>query len=89
RIFGYYGAEVSQTLAGGGEPTHPQVRFEIIPGTRYALGRMDLGDIALASDSAKLVAAFGVHTGDPANTDTILAGRDRLVDALGHLGHAF
>lgn len=65
------------------------VRFEIVPGTRYPLAAITLGDIARSPDQAVLLTALALKTGDPANTETILAARDRLIDQLGHIGYAF
>ena len=104
RIYGYYDAEVSQNLIGvltttdtpapvakPRGPVVPQatVRFEVVPGTRYRLGTIALGDVLQSPDSAVLVAALALKPGDPAQTDAILAARMRLYDALTHFGHAF
>ena len=99
RLYGYYDADVSQSVTGlgadaasGGEKPAAgavTVRFEVVPGARYALGALDLGDMAQSPDHAALLAAFALKSGDPVNTETINAARDRLIDALGHLGHAF
>jgi translocation and assembly module TamA len=65
------------------------VRFEVIPGIRYRLGTIDLGDVAQSPDRAVLIAAMALKSGDPANTEAILAARGRLYDQLLHIGHAF
>ena len=65
------------------------VRFEIVPGPRYPLAAITLGDVARNPDKTLLLAAFKLKTGDPANTETIQAARDRLIDELGHIGYAF
>jgi len=64
-------------------------RFEVVPGTRYRLGTIDLGSIAQSPDRAALITALALKSGDPANTDAILAARARLIDQLGHIGYAF
>lgn len=102
RLYGYYDAEVSQNLVGlspladnapanGKAPASPQAtaRFEVVPGTRYRLGTLDLGNIAQSPDRAALLTALALKSGDPANTETVLAARDRLADQLGHIGYAF
>jgi translocation and assembly module TamA len=75
----------------GHGPAVPQatVRFEIIPGIRYRLDRIALGDVAQSPDRATLIAAMALKSGDPANTEAILAARERLYDELLHIGHAF
>ena len=104
RIYGYYDAQVSQNLIGvlttsdtptpapkaHGTPV-PQatVRFEVVPGTRYRLGTITLGDVAQSPDRAALITALALKSGDPANTEAILAARARLYDTLTHIGHAF
>jgi translocation and assembly module TamA len=65
------------------------VRFEIVPGARYPIAAIELGDVARSPDRAALLTAFALKSGDPANTETIVAARARLVDQLGHIGYAF
>ncbi|WP_428332222.1 autotransporter assembly complex protein TamA [Novosphingobium sp.] len=65
------------------------VRFEIVPGARYPLAAIALGDVAQSPDKTLLLTALKLKTGDPANTETIQAARDRLIDELGHIGYAF
>lgn len=101
RIYGYYDAEVSQTTTGYAAPAEGSgaaaaidlrkvvVRFDVLPGPRYALAKIALGDIAAAPDFAELARAFALEPGDPVNTDRIVAERDRLITALGEGGHAF
>lgn len=102
RLYGYYDAEVYQTLGGlarARDDASPRtrldankvvVRFDIVPGSPYTLAAIDLGDIAGAEpDYPTLRAAFGPQIGDPVNTDKILTGRDDLSTALGEHGYAF
>ena len=42
RSYGYFDAEISQAI---GTAAKPEVRFQIIPGPRYAIGAVALGDI--------------------------------------------
>ncbi len=74
---------------GKGAPPPATVRFEVVPGTRYRLGSLALGDVAQSADHVALITALALKTGDPANTDAILAARARLADQLGHIGYAF
>lgn len=98
RIYGYYDADVTQSIsaieAGKDEAKadHPtgKVRFDITPGVRYAVGAVDLGDIADAGpDAPMLREAFGIETGDPLNTDLIVGERAHLETTLGENGYAF
>jgi translocation and assembly module TamA len=105
RLYGYYDADISQNMAAvtapgdGGAPASDQgkghgglegtVRFEIVPGVRYRIGAIDLGEIARSPDKSALINALALKSGDPANTETIIAARTRLIDELGHIGYAF
>lgn len=113
RIYGYYDAQVVQSLSGfdnpgenaaekaAGSAASPNdgrpavdvdkvvVRFDVIPGPRYTLSNIALGDIAAAVDSADLRAAFAMQPGDPVNTDRILEERGHLDLKLGRTGYAF
>lgn len=97
RIYGYYSGEVLQSISGiaPGVDTPKaedagKVQFDIIPGTRYRVGTVDLGELAQAgADAPRLRETFGVHTGDPLNSDTIVAERVELGTALGENGYAF
>lgn len=103
RLYGYYDSEVVQSLdglgAGGGEGAEAGgkafdaekvvVRFDVVPGPRYRLAAITLGDIAQAPDAALLRAKFALQPGDPVNSDRILEERGHLVEALGQNGYAF
>lgn len=96
-IYGYYSGDVHQAItaldAASNAPKSDEagkVQFEIIPGVRYRVGAVDLGELAQAgTDAARLRETFGVHTGDPLNSDTIVAERVELGTALGESGYAF
>jgi translocation and assembly module TamA len=81
-------AKTGKAKSRGGPPL-ATVRFEIVPGPRYRIGAIDLGDVARNPDKAALITAFALKSGDPANTDTIVADRTKLIDQLGHVGYAF
>ncbi|WP_305098193.1 autotransporter assembly complex protein TamA [Croceibacterium aestuarii] len=95
RIYGYYDAQVIRSV--GGEATgdaadseHPSVRFDILPGERYAVGAVDLGELAKTGDDYRqLLGAFGVHSGDPLNSFAIKSGQAALDSALGEAGYPF
>ncbi len=103
RVYGYYDAQVVQSVAGverrgqnaatgpGGriDANKAVVRFDVVPGPQYTLAAIDLGDIAQAADAAKLRAAFKLASGDPVNSDRIVAERLHLDTALGENGYAF
>ena len=94
RVLGYYDAEISPEFvtlspqAAGGAGT-VSVRFAIEPGPRYRLAAVQLGDLSGSGDAGALNTAFGLKSGDPANTDRILSGKARLIAALGARGFAF
>ena len=95
RIYGYYDAEIEQTVSGivpgqDAAVLKPSVRFNIDPGARYHFGRVDLGDLpGTGSDFTALRSSFGIQTGDPLNNDGIVTARTGLDNALGESGYAF
>jgi translocation and assembly module TamA len=95
RIYGYYDPQVIRTL-GGIQPGDaesegaPEVRFDIVPGTQYRFGAIDLGMLDTTStDYPGLRDAFGIGTGDPLLSDRIVEGRYDLDEALGETGYPF
>lgn len=101
RIYGYYDAEVVQSTTGYSAPAEGSgpaptidlrkvgVRFDVLPGPRYTLAKITLGDVTRAPDAVALLRAFALAPGDPINSDRIVAERDNLITALGEGGHAF
>jgi translocation and assembly module TamA len=94
RIYGYYDALVMRSLSGGAEgeasATRPSVRFDIVPGKQYAVGAIDLGDLAAAGpDYPLLRKSFEIETGDPLLQDKIDAERAHLDTTLGETGYPF
>ncbi|MFN3457132.1 MAG: autotransporter assembly complex protein TamA [Novosphingobium sp.] len=101
RVYGYYDAQVYQTLGGlgdraDGEAAGPVdvekvvVRFDVQPGPQYHVGTIALGDLAAAgADYEALRGAFKLKTGDAINADRIVAERLSLQTALGETGYAF
>ena len=105
RNYGYYDAEVYQTLGGvtdgdsgdavaePGKVANPgkvRVRFDVIPGPRFVFGAIDLRDLAATGDEfAKLRAAFDIQPGQPVIGDAIVTERADLTIELGETGYAF
>ncbi|HEY7805660.1 MAG TPA: BamA/TamA family outer membrane protein [Croceibacterium sp.] len=96
RVYGYYDAIVFRSISGGLEgaqsanASQPSVRFDIIPGKQYAVGAIDLGDLAAAGpDYPMLRKAFGINTGDPLLQDKIETEQSHLDLALGEGGYPF
>ena len=99
RVYGYYDAEVYQTLGGlkpgesGDAPTTlaaVTVRFDVIPGSQYVFGRIALGDLeAVGTDYARLRASFDITSGTPVLSDRIVQERTDLQVELGETGYAF
>lgn len=101
RVYGYYDAQVYQTLGGLGERVEGEaagpvdvekvvVRFDVQPGPQYHVGQIALGDLAAAgADYEALRGAFKLKTGDAINADRIVAERLSLQTALGETGYAF
>ena len=95
RIYGYYDAEVTQTISAI-EPgaavasSAPSIRFDIAPGPRYRFGAIALGDLAgTGTRYPALRSVFGIQTGDPLDNDRIVVSQQKLDEALGEQGYAF
>lgn len=103
RNYGYYDGEVIRQLSGGRRgfsdegdsgsdaDQDPKVRFDVLPGDQYTFGRVDLGALngLPAQESAPLLQAFGITSGDPLYADAIVAGEAQLRLALGERGYPF
>lgn len=100
RVEGYYDAYVYQTV-GGKEPGEVEakptesgkdvvIRFDIQPGARYRFGAIDLARLEdTGSDYQNLRLIYGIKTGDPVDSDRIVASRGALDIAMGEAGYAF
>lgn len=89
RVYGYFDAQVTRTVGGGGEED-ASVRFDIIPGRRYTYGEIDLGNLAEADNQfAALRRSFDIESGDPISLDEIKAEQADLDVALGESGFPF
>lgn len=93
RIYGYYDAQVTRTIGelhpGEDKPEPRGVRFDIIPGPRYAFGQIDLGALDTAPDAAALRRAFEVTTGQDMSSDLVIEEQADLDRMLGETGYAF
>jgi translocation and assembly module TamA len=100
RIYGYYDAVVSHSVAGLDAPAaeadaaaraeKPQVRFNILPGKQYAFGAIDLGRLAEAGpDTQMLRDTFQIKTGDPLLSDKVIEEQFDLDRKLGESGYPF
>jgi translocation and assembly module TamA len=103
RTYGYYSGEVVRQLSGGRRAranrdeadaeaaVKPSVRFDLLPGTRYRFGTIDLGALALlpAPDGERLREVFATASGDPLYADRIVERELELRVALGESGYPF
>ena len=94
RVYGYYDGQVLRSIgsiAAGDEAAEaqPTVRFDIIPGDRYKVGTVNLGNLSAAPDYEALRETFGIYPGDFLQSDTILQEQFDLDRALGETGYPF
>lgn len=88
RVYGYFGGQVIRTVGMNGE--QPEVRFDVIPGQRFLVGTVDLGNLAATGENFEdLRAAYAIQTGDPVSLDAIANQQMRLDSALGESGYPF
>lgn len=95
RIYGYYDGEVMQAIggiaAGQEQASGPiTVRFDVLPGNRYHVGTVALGDLeTTGQDFPKLRGSFAIWPNDPVNSDNIARAVIDLDAALADTGYAF
>ncbi len=94
RVYGYYDGQVIRTVGGlsADDVTtaeRPSARFDVLPGTQYRFGAIDLGNLGAAPDYDDLRAAFEIQSGDPLLSDAIVAERYDLDARLGETGYPF
>ena len=95
RIYGYYDAQVIRSVGGApaGQEAQAQgglVRFDIIPGTRYTVGAVDLGQLAAAGEDYRTLRdSFEIETGGPLKSFDIEREQADLDLALGETGYPF
>lgn len=88
RSRGWYDGSASWEIDPDAKP--PMVTMKVVRGVRYSLARVDIA--GLPPDGADLgtpagLAGLGVHDGDPALAETVLALERSLVAALATRGH--
>ncbi len=87
-VYGYFGGQVIRTVGMNGE--QPEVRFDVIPGQRFLVGTVDLGNLAATgADFKDLREAYAIHPGDPVSLDAIVSQQVRLDTELGESGYPF
>ncbi|EDL48701.1 autotransporter assembly complex family protein [Erythrobacter sp. SD-21] len=94
RVYGYYDGQVIRSTGSirAGDTTAdetPTVRFDVIPGDRYKVGTVNLGNLDTAPDYKVLRETFGIFPGDYLQSDMILQEQFNLDRALGENGYAF
>ena len=96
RVYGYFDGQVirSITLPEVGESADPGraiARFDVIPGPRFTVGAVDMGQVeqAIGDDVAALRASYKVNPGDPLSIDAIADGRYLVDIELGERGYPF
>ncbi len=92
--YGYFDAQVIRSVEvpaeGADAGDAPLARFDVIPGRRFIVGTVDLGDLAATgADFAALRESYGVQPGDPVSLDAITSERYDLDTALGESGYPF
>lgn len=95
RVYGYFDPQIYRSV-GNVEPQvdadvdPPAVRFDIIPGERYTVGAIDLGNLRAAGDQYEpLRRTYDIEIGDPISLDTIEEEQFDLDIALGESGFPF
>ena len=87
-VYGYFGGQVIRTVGMNGD--QPEVRFDVIPGQRFLVGTVDLGNLAAVGDNFDdLRASYAIKSGDPVSLDAIASQQLGLDQALGESGYPF
>ncbi len=94
RTNGYFDAQVIRSIVIAEDRADasqdPVARFDVIPGRRFAVGAVDLGNLAATgNDFEALRKTYEVFPGDPLSLDTITDERFELDSALGESGYPF
>lgn len=94
-VYGYFDAQVIRTV-GEIDPTtnvdldRPAVRFDIVPGERYSVGTIDLGNLrATGNQYQPLRRTYDIEVGDFISLDEIETEQFDLDTALGESGFPF
>ncbi len=94
-VYGYFDAQVIRTVGEIDPATNvdldrPAVRFDIVPGERYTVGAIDLGNLRAAGDQYQaLRRTYDIEVGDFISLDEIEAEQFDLDTALGESGFPF
>jgi len=89
-VYGFYDADVRNSVARIEGQVRVALTFDITAGPLYRLNAIDLAGLdAVGVDVPAMRAAFGMKVGDPANSDTIVAGRLALLTGLLETGFPF
>ncbi|MBH5323325.1 autotransporter assembly complex protein TamA [Aurantiacibacter sediminis] len=95
RVYGYFDGTITRSIGRvddsvDAELEVPAARFDILPGTRYRFGEIDLGNLAEAGDAyPSLRSAFEIQSGDFISLDAIETEQLDLDVALGEQGFPF
>ncbi len=95
RVYGYFDAQLQRSVGNvqtsvEADVDPPAARFDIIPGNRYTVGAIDLGNLRAAGDQYDaLRRTYDIQVGDPISLDTIEAEQFDLDRALGESGFPF
>ena len=95
RVYGYFDAQVIRSVGVVDQTVEadlerPAVRFDVLPGLRYRIGAVDLGNLAAAGDDFELLrSTFEIYPGDPISMDDIQREQLDLDVALGENGFPF
>ncbi len=92
--YGYFDAQVIRSVDVPEDAAERAegafARLDIIPGRRFPVGMVDLGNLTAAgADYPALRATFAVFPGDPISLDAIEDARIALDEALGESGYPF
>ena len=94
-VYGYFDSQVVRTVGNVDAGTdsdldRPAVRFDIIPGQRYRVGAIDLGNLEASGDQyPSLRASYEIQTGDYLSLDKIEEEQFDLDTELGESGFPF
>lgn len=91
RVYGHYDGFVTQSVdAEDNNPDNLVIVFTIQAGAQYNLGDIDLGNLEnTGADYPFFRQSFGLDSGDPINSYTIIEERDDLANMLAENGYTF
>ena len=90
RVYGFYDGDVRNSVAPIAGQDRVALTFDVNSGPVYRLSAIDLAGLdAVGVDVPAARAAFGMQVGDPANSDSIVAGRLAVLTRLLETGFPF